>query len=349
MNSIYVAKRLLKQISKDKRLLIMMFVAPTLVLLLLKVILQSSAMEPTIALVSAPEAFTKSIEQEAHVVVAQQVEDAEQMLKDKKVDAYISFLDNQPHLMLEGSDPTKSKLVMQKLQNILFATAVSQASPEMQSNLSLLESSSVLYGSKDYELFEGIAPLLMGFLIFFYVFVTAGISFLRERTTGTLDRLLATPLKRWEIVLGYFLGFGSFVFIQTVIIQAFGIYALDIPLAGSFWLVTIVDLLLATVALSMALLLSAYARNEFQMFQFIPIVIVPQVLFSGMFDLSGAPQALQILSKCFPVTYAADALREVMIRGAGFSSIVLPLIVMIVFSVVFLVLNSLVLKKYRKS
>jgi len=205
-----------------------------------------------------------------------------------------------------------------------------------------------LYGSKDYKLFERVSPMLMGFLIFFYVFVTAGISFLRERISGTLDRLLATPLKRSQIVWGYFLGFGGFVFIQTIIIQAFGVYALHIPLHGSFWTVMLIDLILSTVALSLGLFLSAYSRNEFQLFQFIPIVIVPQVLFSGIFDLSEAPAWIQWLSHCFPLTYAAEALRDVMIRGEEIYHVIPELLVLLAFSAVFLLLNTSVLKKYRK-
>ena len=102
--------------------------------------------------------------------------------------------------------------------------------------------------------FDSMAPILMGFFIFFFVFLIAGIAFLRERISGTLDRILATPLKRWEIVLGYFLGFGMFVALQTIILQVFSIYVLNVPMAGSFWAVLVINLVLAGGSLALGTL-----------------------------------------------------------------------------------------------
>lgn len=197
-------------------------------------------------------------------------------------------------------------------------------------------------------MFDSVAPMLMGFFVFFFVFLLAGVSFLRERISGTLDRILATPLKRKEIVYGYFLGFGVFVAIQTLIIQLFMVYGLKINIMGSFWTVLLINLLLASGSLALGTLLSTFAKNEFQLFQFIPIVIVPQVLFSGIFDLRKAPDIIIILSKVFPMTYGAEALKDVVIRGKGFLGIKLDLFILLLYAVAFLWLNILALKKYRK-
>lgn len=167
--------------------------------------------------------------------------------------------------------------------------------------------------------------------------------------SGTLDRILATPLRRGEIVWGYFLGFGVFVAIQTVVIQIFIMYGLNVTMAGSFWLVLIINLILAGQSLALGTLLSSFAQNEFQLFQFIPLVIVPQILFSGIFDLSEAPQWVSMLSKIFPLTYGADALRGVMIKGFGFFEVQKDIYILISYAVVFLFLNTLALKKYRKT
>ena len=110
---------------------------------------------------------------------------------------------------------------------------------------------SFLHGSMDMGTFDSMAPILMGFFIFFFVFLIAGVAFLRERISGTLDRILATPLKRWEIVLGYFLGFGSFVAIQTIILQIFSVYGLNVPMIGSFWAVLVINLVLASGSLAL--------------------------------------------------------------------------------------------------
>ena len=108
------------------------------------------------------------------------------------------------------------------------------------------------------------------------------------------------------------------------------------------------NILLAAGSLALGTLLSAFARNEFQLFQFIPIVIVPQVLFCGLFDLRGAPTWVIALSKIFPLTYAADALTDVVLREFDISYIYFDLIILVCYNVAFLALNSLALKKYRR-
>ena len=207
---------------------------------------------------------------------------------------------------------------------------------------------SYLNGSDDMSTFDTIAPYMMGFFVFFFVFIIAGVSFLRERISGTLDRVLATPIRRYQIVLGYFIGFGIFVFVQTVLIQLFMVYVLNIAIKGSFMLVLLTNLLLATGSLALGTFLSAFARNEMQMFQFIPVVIVPQVLFCGIFSLREAPIWVQALSKIFPLTYGAQALSDIAIRGLGFADIAGDLAVLAFFTILFLALNTLVLKKYRR-
>jgi ABC-2 type transport system permease protein len=99
-----------------------------------------------------------------------------------------------------------------------------------------------LYGSDDLDEFDSLAPMMMGYFIFFFVFLIAGISFLRERISGTLDRLLASPIRRSEIVLGYFFGFGLFVTVQTVVIEIFIIYVLGVAMVGNFWTVLAINL-----------------------------------------------------------------------------------------------------------
>ena len=99
----------------------------------------------------------------------------------------------------------------------------------------------------------------MGFFIFLFVFIIAGVSFLKERSSGTLERTLATPLKRSSIVFGYFLGFLLFVTIQTILIQLFIVNVMGVTQNGNYGLLLLVNLLTASVALSLGLLLSSYS------------------------------------------------------------------------------------------
>src|SRR5690606_15252660 len=123
---------------------------------------------------------------------------------------------------------------------------------------------------------------------------------------------------------------------------------LDMMMAGSFWLVLVVTLTLALNALTLGTLLSAYAANEFQMVQFIPLVIVPQIFFSGLFQLDTMAAWLRPLSYVMPLYYGADALQGVMVRGEGWTDIALNVYVLLAISLAFAAANVLVLRKHRR-
>lgn len=354
MKTFSVAKRLIKQIGGDKRSIGLLFIAPVFVLFLLSIILTASASKPNIEVVSAiPSQFYDALKKNANITVVQSEEEAMADLKDGKSDAFIIFNNHSPVITIEGANPTMSKLVMATInngltENMLSSIKALQAKAPGGAPIALKPEIKFLYGSQDSTTFDSMAPLLMGFFIFFFVFLIAGVSFLRERISGTLDRILATPLKRSEIVLGYFFGFGLFVTIQTIIIQLFMVYGLKVPNAGSFWSVLVINLILAAGSLSLGTLLSSFARNEFQLFQFIPLVIVPQILFSGIFDLREAPLWVKTLSKIFPLTYGAEALRDIMVRGYGLFDVLVPTLIILGYAILFIILNIIVLKKYRR-
>ncbi len=174
----------------------------------------------------------------------------------------------------------------------------------------------------------------MGFVVFFLVFILTGISFLRERIGGTLERLLATPVRRLEIVLGYSVGFSIFATLQVALVLLFVLGSLHIepigplpainlglgvPIAGSPVLAFVITLLLALSAVNLGIFLSTFARTEFQILQFIPLVIVPQVLLCWhSFGRSNSlPGILEPIAYLLPMTYGIDGLREVLVKGSG--------------------------------
>ncbi|HEY8437634.1 MAG TPA: ABC transporter permease [Candidatus Limnocylindrales bacterium] len=198
-----------------------------------------------------------------------------------------------------------------------------------------------IYGTPTDDPIASFAPAIVGFFAYFFVYILTGVSFLRERTGGTLERLLATPVTRGEIVLGYTLGFGLFATIQVIVLLAWALgtvhvpaigplpafaIGLGIPAAGSPILAFLVVLLLAVGAVSLGIFLSTFARTELQIIQFIPIVLAPQFLLSGViFPVSSLPSVLQPLVKIMPLNYAVDGLRQVFIRGADLAAAELQL------------------------
>ncbi|MDM5438871.1 ABC transporter permease [Bacillus hominis] len=333
-----VVIRIIRQFFRDKRSLAMMFGAPMLLLWLLSLVFTQKDYIPHIAVVDVPAPIVKAMKNQEASIYEYSKDKAISELEKQKVDAVIHLENGKMNLLLEGSDSSKNRAVLQVLQKSTEKNDVSMMKPEVD----------YLHGSKDITMFDGLGPVLIGFFTFFFVFILSGVSFVRERLSGTLERLLSTPVRRWEIVVGYIIGFGIFAFIQSIIIVSFSVYILDLYVAGSIWLTLLITCMLSLTALTLGTFLSAYANNEFQMIQFIPLVIVPQVFFSGLFPMESMNTWLQMLGKLFPLTYGADAMRQVMIRNQGFTEIALDLTVLLLFSLLFAVGNVFALKKHRK-
>lgn len=205
-----------------------------------------------------------------------------------------------------------------------------------------------IYGNKDTTFFTKIVPILMGFFVFFFVFLISGMALLKERTTGTLDRLLATPVKRSDIVFGYMLSYGAVAALQTPIIVLSTVWLLKLKVLGSMIDIILVNILFALVALSFGLLLSTLAQSEFQMMQFIPIIIVPQVFFSGIIPLDSMANWIQSMGKFLPLYYAGHALSEIVLQGTSILNLESDLFVLLIFLSILTVLNIVGLKRYRK-
>jgi ABC-2 type transport system permease protein len=216
-----------------------------------------------------------------------------------------------------------------------------------------------VFGSPDADALDTFAPVFVGFFAYFFVFLLTGVAFLRERIGGTLERLLATPIQRGEIVTGYTVGFGLFATLQVTVVMTFALMkvtipvidvpiGLDVPCAGNPLLAFLITLVLALGAVSLAIFVSTFARTELQVIQFIPIVIVPQALLSGIiWPVDTLPDVLQPIARLLPLTYAVDGLRDVMIRGYSLaaSSVQLDLLVLAGFAILFMVLAGLTIRR----
>lgn len=207
---------------------------------------------------------------------------------------------------------------------------------------------SYVYGDKDTGYFAKMLPILMGFFVFFFVFLISGMALLKERTTGTLDRLLATPVKRSSIVFGYMLSYGILAIIQTIEIVMVTVWLLGIEVVGSLVSVVVINLLLALVALAFGILLSTFANSEFQMMQFIPIVIVPQIFFSGLIPLDSMANWIKGISYIIPLKYSGDAVNSIIMRGTSIMDLGFNIGMLLIFLVILTILNIVGLRRYRK-
>lgn len=367
MRILAMVKRIIRQMLRDKRALALMMVAPLLILTLLNYLLNANTVDARLGVMNADDALIEQFK-DKHIIVVEydHVNDVEDVLKEDDLDGFLEIDSEKISLSLTNDQPSTAKALQIKVQQAIASEKSKEQASKLADFVQTIQSklpgvplkmdpvkateinTSYLYGNKDTVFFDQLSPILVGFFVFFFVFLISGIALLRERTTGTLDRLMATPIQRRDIVFGYLLGYGLFAVIQTVIVVSFAVKVLDITLVGSFWNVVIINLTLALVALSLGILLSAFANSEFQMMQFIPIAIIPQVFFAGIFPVDGMAGWMQVIAKCMPMYYGGSALVDVMYKGLGFSAIRNEILVLLGYALVFIILNVLALKKYRK-
>ncbi|MBC2304973.1 ABC transporter permease [Listeria booriae] len=387
MRVMAIVKRIANQFRRDKRTLALMFIAPLILITLINYLFDGDAVDPKVGVQGVSSEMVAQLK-DTDIKVKQYdaVSNVKNMIKSDNLDAFIKQDGSDVQLTFENSDPGVSKQIQMKLQAALMAEqkdtmkqlgkSMQETAAKVQQSLAavakqyaaqtgqqldipkldlqipdqqqLAISTDYIYGDADTTFFDTIGPIFIGFFVFFFVFLIAGISFLRERTTGTLERLMATPIKRWELETGYLLGFGIFALAQSIIVALYSIHVLDMVQMGSIWYVLLITLMLAMVALTLGILLSTFANNEFQIVQFIPIVIVPQVLFCGIFPLEGMADWLQWIAHIMPLYYGADALTSIMVKGEGFAGFATDFYILVGFALVFMILNIFALKKYRK-
>ncbi|WMT38877.1 ABC transporter permease [Paenibacillus sp. D2_2] len=342
-------RRICEQLLRDKRTLALLFLAPLLVLSLMHYLFNhtGNASDAKIGVVGFSPQWASVLKQQGLDIVTYETANRDTLIQDK-LDAIIEIQEGQLHLILGNSDPSQSKALQMKIGQAADALtgAVQQEGgvPSAKPELTV----EYVYGSADTTFFDTLSPILIGFFVFFFVFLISGIGLLRERTTGTLERLMSTPVRRGEVITGYLAGYGIFAFLQTVIVVLYATLVLGMNMAGSIWYVLLTNLLLAFVALSLGILLSTFAASEFQMVQFIPLVIIPQIFFAGIFPLEHMATWVRVIARIMPLYYGADALKSVMYKGLGFADIVVDLSVLVLFAALFIVLNIVALKKYRK-
>ena len=381
MNPLRVAavfRRIVTQFRRDPRSLALLFAAPIAIIALLGWVLSSQqTMTARLAVVnesSGPAGQTvvarleSVLEGQTGIALDRSVADdstARQMLKDKKLDLVVvlppdfSLENRKIELLTLGLNPTAEASTLPAVQRALVTamnnSAVGAALPTIER--------ATVYGSPDATTLDTLAPVVVGFFVYFFVFVLTGISFLRERVGGTLERLLATPVSRAEIVLGYSLGFGFFATLQVTLVLAFVLARLQIPAVGPVpefaiglgvrtignpLIAYLLVLVLGLGAVSLGIFLSTFARSELQILEFIPLVIVPQGVLGGFFwPIDQLPGLLQPVARILPVTYAIDGLRQVMIAGADLASgqVLLDLGVLAGIATVFMVLAASTIRR----
>lgn len=246
-------------------------------------------------------------------------------------------------LLLDKSSASITNAVVKGVNDALLAT-LDELGRELPVSV---DASQAVYG-QGARFIDFFVPGVMAFVVFVITTLLTLISFVGEKTTGTLDRLLATPLSEGGVVMGYATAFGVVGIVQSALLLTVAILVFKVMVEGNVALSFAVIALLAVVSQALGILLSSLARREAQAVQFFPFIILPAFLLAGVFwPLEAIPAWLRPLSYLIPPTYAVDACRSVMLRGWGIAKIWLDIAALLAFAAAFLLLSTWTLRRRK--
>ncbi|MDX5474780.1 MAG: ABC transporter permease, partial [Bacillaceae bacterium] len=267
---IHLAKRVIRQTLNDKRSVMMILVAPLLILTLVYFLLGDSGYVPTVGVdkKGLPDSLVTALEeQDLNIVDVTIQQHPKSYLKEHKdVDAIISFSQSTGMNITLYEPSTKGAKAASEIQRAMASL-----------NPSAKVSMSYVYGTQGQSTFDSLGYVFLALFSFFLIFIISGMALVRERSGGTLERLLMTPIKRGEVILGYTIGYGVFAIVQAILIVLYSIYVLQLSSVGSIGWVLLTMVLLAVTAVSFGATISIFASSELQVVQMIPFTIIPQV------------------------------------------------------------------------
>ncbi|MGO4690887.1 ABC transporter permease [Glaciibacter sp. 2TAF33] len=198
----------------------------------------------------------------------------------------------------------------------------------------------------DTPVFDVIGPAILALFPFIVMFLVTSITTLRERRTGTLERLLSMPLGKGDLILGYTLAFGLLAIAQSAVAVGFAVWVCGLEIAGSIWLLLAVAVADAILGTTLGLLASAFANTEFQVVQFMPLLVFPQILLGGIFlPREQLPDVLRDISDWLPLSHAINALQAVAADSEDAAYIGGELLIILAWIVGAVVLGSITLRR----
>lgn len=196
------------------------------------------------------------------------------------------------------------------------------------------------------QVFQQVAGSLLGVFPMLVMFLITSVATLRERTSGTLERILISPVTKFEFIIGYAIAFGIASALQAIIVSSYAIGPLGLEIKGAQGALIGVAILDALLGLALGLFVSSFAKTEFQAIQFLPVILLPQLLLSGLLaPRASMPRILSEISNFLPLSYAVDATKKVLM---GQGSITNDVVIIMVFLAILLGAGALTLRRTTK-
>ena len=341
-----VALRVVRQLKRDRRTIGLITFAPIMLMILFGYALSGEMSGINLGMVDGGghdllRANLQSMS-DFDIIHLGSESDAQRLIAEGRLDGAVVLGEESVRVLLDASSP--------QISDAIVAAVQAGAAGETAARAGGIANSSVtrryIFGY-DLEMIDTIGPAVLGLVIFFFAFIVSAISFLREKTLGTLEKFMVSPLSRGEIISGYILGFSLMAIVQSTTTLLIVVFVFGVPMKGSPITAFAVILLLGAGALALGSFVSNFARSEFQVVQFIPIVIIPQIVLCGVFwPVQSVPEFLRPISYALPLTYASDALREILLKGAGLAEILYPdLLALAAFFAIFFAAATLMLRR----
>ncbi len=370
MNVLFVAKKVFRQFLRDRRTMVLIFCIPLLIMSIFFFMLKDDLSQKLkLAVVSAEgrnaAAYAEFVDALGSAENLSVIEDAgpgaAEAIVRSGADAVILFpsgffadlaANRQPHytLRVEGTKGGIEKAVGRLADAALLRARLASFPLFRGRSLSSGATADVSYhyATQGFRTIDLMAPGFIAFFLFFISFILTCVAFLRERSSGTLERILVSPLSAVSLILGYLLAFFVLGSVQGGFLLVFSTWVLGIKTAvGVFWAMVPI-LVTVLLGVTMGIFFSELAKNEFQVIQFIPLVIIPQTLLCGIiFDIDALPTAFRWLARAMPLTYTNNILRGMLLKGQGFRELGWDFLILGVFLVFFAVLSFSVARRAR--
>jgi ABC-2 type transport system permease protein len=371
MNILYVALKVFRQFLRDRRTLALIFVIPVVVMSLFFFMFQGDLSLKIKLAIVAPDreetvykAFIETLQSQENLSVTEDVgPSAAEALTRTNADAVIEFpagffsslaANESTHftLLVEG---TKNGIeaAAKKLADAALTKARFQSLPIFSFVGGSLSSGTIAdvsyhYKTQGFRLIDLTAPGFIAFFLYFISFLLTCVAFLRERSSGTLERILISPLSSVSLILGYLLAFFVLGSVQGAFLMVFSTWILGIKsVVGIFWAL-LPMLVTVLLGVTMGIFFSELAKNEFQVIQFIPLVIIPQTLLSGIiFDVGALPSVFQWIAAAMPLTYTNNILKGMLLKGQSVGALGWDFLALGGFLVAFTLLSFGVARKTR--
>ncbi|MFW9987445.1 MAG: ABC transporter permease [Candidatus Odinarchaeota archaeon] len=260
-----------------------------------------------------------------------------------------NFTENMPNFSkniqistyLDGSDQQTISSVIGALSEVIGKVLLEISGEESHLELDL----NYIAGDPDLRPIDSLGPGILSFALFLFMILTVTGGFTKEKLTGTLYRVKATTTSKTEIMLGYLLGNSLIALVQSALLLLISVVFFQIHILGNIFLLFFILFIYAMSCVGLGIFASAFAQSELQAFQFIPLLLIPSMFFSGfIFPINSFPLIFQYISYFIPMTYSIRISRAIMINGFGLDMFYMDFLIMLLLTLVFLVLAVLIFK-----